>query len=150
MLRQLFFGQGAASLLPSACGLISGWLYASNLGDVQSWRLPGPVVRFARVFGFLVASAPPPALPRLPGARGGGVERDRDDGWGGGGGGAAAAHAEANAEAAFLRDTAPARPPSEDDIGALMAMGFDRDAVLAALAAAGNSVQIAADRLLTS
>jgi len=136
-------------MLPAACGLLSGWLYASNLGEVQSWRLPGLAVRLARVFAPLVASAPPPPLPRLPGARGG-AERDPRDGGFGGGGGVGGGAADANAEAAFLRDATPAGPPSEDDVATLMGMGFDRDAVLAALAAAGNSVQIAADRLLAS
>lgn len=143
-MRQLFGGQGTSSLLPAACGLLSGWLYASNIGEVQSWRLPGLAVRMARVFAPFVASAPPPPLPRLPGARGG-AEQGRDGGLGGGAGAA-----DANAEAAFLRDATPAGPPSEDDVATLMGMGFDRGAVLAALAAAGNSVQIAADRLLAS
>lgn len=134
-------------MLSAACGFLSGWLYASNLGEVQSWRLPGLAVRLARVFAPLVASAPPPPLPRLPGARGGAERDPRDGGFGGGAGAAAAA---ANAEAAFLRDATPAGPPSEDDVATLMGMGFDRETVLAALAAAGNSVQIAADRLLAS
>jgi len=50
------------------------------------------------------------------------------------------------------RQTPPAQPirePTEDDIINLMSMGFERDAVVAALMNSGNSVQIAADRLLT-
>jgi hypothetical protein len=83
-------------------------------------------------------------MPRLPGARGGGFGHDNQGGGGGGGDGGAAA------EAAFLRDAAPVRAASEEDIATLMGMGFDREAVLAALAASGNSMQIAADRLLAS
>ena len=39
-------------------------------------------------------------------------------------------------------------PPSEENILSLMSLGFDRNAVLAALQTTGNNVEAAANRLL--
>ena len=39
--------------------------------------------------------------------------------------------------------------PSEDNIVTLMGMGFDREVCVDALATSGNSVEMAANRLLT-
>jgi len=144
----LLFSQGSASFLPGACGAFAGWLYTSNVGGIQQWRLPSVVNRALRLVGPAVAPRQPEVQrPRAgeagPAARGADEVRGQGAGGGrgaGGGGGSAA-------DATPVR---PLPPPPEGDILNLMGMGFERDQVLAALTASGNSVQIAAERLLSS
>jgi hypothetical protein len=129
------FSEGIASLLPSFCGSIAGYLYVTNVRGVQSWRLPAAVERALSLFN---GSPPTPgnfrgARARNPSRRAGGAGGAGLGSSGGGGGFAP-----------------PAAPPSEENIAQLMSMGFDRPAVEAALRSAENNVQIAADRLLAS
>ena len=138
----LVLSQGAASVLPAACGTFAGYLYASNFGDVQSWRLPKFIQATFQLLLPLIESSP--SEPPQPQRRAQ-IPRDREPRNEGDHG-----HHFNREEEAFLRNDAPVVPASEDDILTLMGMGFERDQVVAALSASGNSVQIAADRLLSS
>lgn len=136
----LALSSGIDSLLPTACGFIAGCLYVTDVGGVQAWRLPQPVERFFQRLGPLVAT-PPPAPPRPRRGAGGGSR-------GGDGSGIRGADSLARQETRAPERELP--PPSEEDILNLMGMGFEREQVVAALTSSGNSVQIAAERLLGS
>jgi hypothetical protein len=146
----LLLSQGAASVLPGVCGTAAGWLYTSDVGGIQHWRLPAPLNRALRLVGPLVASRQP-AVPRPRGRAPPAGDRDRGNGTGGnaghGGGHTGGNAGEGAPDATPVR---PLGPPPEDAIVNLMGMGFERDQVVAALAESGNSVQIAAERLLSA
>ena len=49
----------------------------------------------------------------------------------------------------FASQRIPVQPPSEDAIANLVGMGFERQAVIRALQASGNNIEVAANRLLS-
>jgi len=163
---QLLLGGGWATAIPALCGLMAGMLYRRNVLGIQKVMLPGVVCRcLASMLSPVLQTGRP-----IPG-----TERRRRGGGGGGGGpggreqllpgaggpryqpgqprrgggrhqpvgGAAGAGV-----AVPLAGIPPPAPASEEAIEMLMGLGFERGAVVRALQAADNNVELAANRLL--
>jgi hypothetical protein len=127
---QIMFYRGYDSLVPCICGAISAFLittFASKLDvpDFLAATVTAALVRFV--------DDPPAPIVQRPAARAGR--------------GGAPTAAPPRAAAAPIFEQLP--PPPESAIEQLTSMGFDREAVLRALAQSHNNVERAADRLLS-
>ena len=143
---QVMLSGGWGTLQPVLCGALAGYLVQSPaLGSVLS-RVELPDA----LFGWLDRDVPQVVSARRPGGQTGGTQRQRlapgrMGGAGGGGGGFGGGGAAAMAAA---QQPPPPPPPSEEAIGQLTAMGFERQAVIRALGQTDNNVEAAANRLL--
>ena len=161
---QVLLSGGWGTLQPALCGAVAGYLVRSPVLPLSKMELPDGF------FGWLDRDVPQTVSARrpMPAGRGGGAAQQRQrlapgdmmggggfgggfgggggggfggGGGGGGGGGAAAAMAAA-------QQPPPPPPPSDEAIGQLTAMGFERQAVVRALGQTDNNVEAAANRLL--
>ena len=156
---QMLLGGGWATLRPALCGAVAGFLATSPvlpLGGltllpdaVLGWLdtsvtqlVPGRRARFAAAAAAAAGGGQGGRRPqRLVPGMGMGT------GMGGLGVGAPPHGPGAAAGDAAQRPPAPP-PPSEEAIAQLMALGFERPAVLRALGNSDNNVEVAANRLL--
>lgn len=131
---QAIFYRGYASLIPSICGMLASYLACQS--PMIDLDLPDAVVSVgAVIFGRfidsptdIVAVRQTPANRAVPVANNAGVPFQRP------------------AQEPMFQQLPP---PDESSIEQLTSMGFEREAVLRALQQSHNSVERAADRLLT-
>ncbi|KAI8812678.1 hypothetical protein BJ742DRAFT_793285 [Cladochytrium replicatum] len=137
---QLLTASWPQSLLAGLCGLAAGALYKANFAKMKSWRIPKPIARFAQANIYPLLQSDNVRVPRGNSTTSMGGNRASEEV---GGGIMAAAAASAAQRMRTMQ-------PSEEHVSTLMAMGFEREAVVGALRAANNNVEQAATLLLES
>ncbi|KAG0603678.1 hypothetical protein M758_10G112900 [Ceratodon purpureus] len=134
---QLLLSSWKRSLIPGICGLLAGFLYKSNILGIRKVKFPEGLASAAgRLFAPLmsgVSTPPPAARGTRDAAVNGPVGRPFEHRF-----------------AASAPPLAASPPPPEEYVSTLVAMGFDRNDALQALAIARNDLTIATNLLLES
>ncbi|KAJ7567178.1 hypothetical protein O6H91_02G135000 [Diphasiastrum complanatum] len=133
---QLLLSSWRRSIIPSICGILAGFAYRSNIFGVRRIKVPEFLTSLsARIFTPIISGGPV-NQPRTNAAREAiAVSRGRQF---------------EDRFVATAPPLAPVLPPSEESVATLVAMGFDRNMALQALARARNDVTIATNLLLES
>eukprot|EP00249_Psilotum_nudum_P011746 c23356_g1_i1 orf=299-1189(+) len=133
---QLLLSAWKRSLIPGICGILAGLAYRMNVLGIRRMKFPAVVASATtRLFSPFFSSAPFTATPRPD------VRETINAQFG---------QPYEGRLAAAAPPLAPVLPPSEESIATLVAMGFDRNRVLQALAQARNDLTIATNILLES
>lgn len=130
---QLLLSAWKRSLIPGVCGLLAGFAYRMNMFGIRRTKFPEGVASAVSRTLSPFFSRPPAATSRIN------ARESLTAQFGRGSEGRLAATAP---------PLAPMVPPPEESVATLVAMGFDRNRALQALAQARNDVTVATNLLL--
>jgi len=148
----IFSGGWSGTVLPTICGAFSGFLSSTDKLPLNRMELiPEFLYKIAeRIFGGIFADRGPQIVIFRNG------RRNRGNGSNGTALDASMLQRQllSSGVRAFpgiggVQQMTPPALPSEESISQLTAMGFERDAVIQALRASDNNLEVAANRLLT-
>jgi len=148
---QLMFSHGYYSAIPLLSGYVAGFLSISKMSPFSRWNpdIPGPLYNMGLSIGHATGLSDLSVIPSFIVAtshdlRDGSIRRRNDRP-------TANNFNQPNASAPIQQQyeqMPPMNPPSEENIEQLVAMGFDREAVIRALTETDNNLEHAANRLL--
>lgn len=132
---QLLLSSSLSSIIPGLTGVIAGALYRSNTLGIRKAKLPDPVSQLAS--SWLLPLLSWPSSNRIAATTQQQQQQQQR-------------RRQQQLQGFQAQPPAPlaAPDPSETDIESLVAMGFDRDAVVSALRQARNDIHIATNLLL--
>ena len=173
LLIELFFSGGLSSIMSGISGILSGFIYLSNVLGIQRLRLPEFIIVAFNFIGSLYSSTGNNNNINIGNNQGNGNQNGLRGGGGGGSGIGARygtndmqtqeqtqGHGHGNgmmdaggAGNGFGNDAVPdlsafIGPPPREMIDMLVEMGFDEASATRALRATGNNLEAAASRLL--
>ncbi|CAM6021996.1 unnamed protein product [Sphagnum balticum] len=136
---QLLLSSWKRSLVPGICGVIAGFIYKSNVLGIRRVKFPEQLAAAtARLFApFMSGMSSPSTNTRINASREATVT-------------APPARPFENRFAATAPPLSSLLPPPEESVSTLVAMGFEREDALQALAMARNDVATATNLLLES
>lgn len=131
---QLLLSSWKRSLIPGICGLLAGFAYRMNVCGIRRMKFPEAVASaVGRVFSPFFPRTPTTTVLRIN-------TRETVN--------AQFGRALEGRLAATAPPLAPVIPPPEESVATLVAMGFDRNRALQALAQARNDLTVATNLLL--
>ena len=128
----LFLSSGLHSIIPGLCGLISGVFYRLNFANIKSLTFPFAFRNFGRKYLEPLFSSADPTISSVSTFF---VRNSSTSGT-------------TRSESEPLLQSEIALPPSEENIQALTAMGFSRDAAVRALQRTHNQLHRASNLLI--
>ena len=146
------FSDGMNSVIPSLAGILAYYTYSIDGLGLNEYRTPGFIEGIFKTCGGFVCSLIPMVEPNFNARVRGDANVNRmlaraTAGFGGPGRGRGNMN-ENNVNGGMGAGWQALPPPSEEQIQSLVGLGFDRPAVLRALEASSNNVEVAANRLL--